>query len=312
MVLSQEGAVQLAFSRPARLRRTLQRPQFWFGLVVLVPLIAWYAIFHWGPVLGTLFMATHAFRVGDPLASAFVGLDNFQDLFAEPEFYIAFGNSITYALIYFAGMLPLALLVAALLNEVSRGRQGYLFCIFLPVVMNLVAVSVLWIWIYDYAVGPLNYLLTTLGLPRSKFLTGYESVLPSIAGVMIWKGLGFNVVILLAGMLNIPEHFYDAARVDGANAWHRFRHVTLPLLGHTLALVSILTVMSGLQMFVPVDVMTAGGPGRASLVVNLMIYQQGILNVRMSFASAMALILFAVVFCVTFIQLRILKPTWSY
>jgi len=288
------------------------RPQFWFGLAVLAPLAAWYSVFHWLPMLGALWIALHRFEIGEPLASRFVGLANFADVLNDKQVPIAFQNSVVYAVVYVVGMLPLALAVAALLNAVVRGRQGYLFCVFLPVVMNVVAVSVLWLWLYDFAAGPLNAGISALGLPRQKFLNDYVEVLPSIAGVMIWKNLGFNTVILLAGMLNIPTTLYDAAEVDGAGAFARFRRVTLPLLGHTLMLVSILSIMGGLQIFVPVDVMTGGGPGRASLVINMLIYQQGIVNVRFSFASALALFLAAVVFAITLAQLKLLRPRWSY
>jgi ABC-type sugar transport system permease subunit len=293
-------------------RRARSRPQFWFGLAVLGPLAAWYLVFHWLPILGALFIALHRFDLADPLASRFVGLENFADVFGDKLVPIAFRNSIVYAFIYVVGMLPLSLAVAALLNAVVRGRQGYLFCIFLPVVMNLVAVSVLWLWLYDFAIGPINLGIATLGLPRQKFLNDYDLVLPSVAAVMIWKSLGFNTVILLAGMLNVPTTLYDAAEVDGAGPLRRFVSVTLPLLGHTLMLVSILSIMNGLQIFVPIEVMTGGGPGRASVVVNLMIYQQGIQNVRFGFASALALVLAAIVLCVTVVQLRLLRPRWSY
>lgn len=305
--------VPLALSwRSPSVRRTLHRPQFWFGLIVLTPLIAWYCIFRWLPMLGALLMALSDFHVGDPQSSPFVGLANFADVFNEPLVVTAFENSAVYAVIYVVGMLPLSLIVAALLNAVGRGRQGYLFCIFLPVVMNLVAVSILWLWFYDYAVGPLNFGISALGLKRQEFITSYTLVLPSIDAMMIWKDLGFNTVIFLAGMLNIPTSMYDAAKVDGATAFRRFFHVTIPLLGNTILLVSILAVMSGLQVFVPVDVMTGGGPGNASLVVNLMIYQQGILNVRFGFASAMALLLTGLVLGITVVQLKVLRPQWSY
>jgi len=297
---------------PATVRRALIRPQFWFGLGVLGPLLGWYVVFHWLPMLGALFIALHRFELGNPLASQFVGLTNFADVLRDKQVAVAFQNSIVYAVIYLLGMLPLALVVAGVLNAVVRGRQGYLFCIFLPVVMNVVAVCVLWLWLYDFAAGPLNAGISMLGLPRQKFLNDYLEVLPSVAGVMIWKNLGFTTVILLAGMLNVPTALYDAAKVDGAGAVRQFVHLTLPLLGHTLMLVSVLSVMNGLQIFVPIDVMTGGGPGRSSLVVNLLIYQQGIVNLRLSFASAVALLLAMVVFCITIAQLKLLRPRWSY
>ncbi len=128
-----------------------------------------------------------------------------------------------------------------------------------------------------------------------------------------WKGLGFHVVILTAGMLNIPEEMYDAAKVDGAGGWARFWHVTLPLLGHTLALVSVLIVMGGLQAFTQVIVLgQEGGPGTATYVLNLLVYNEAFESMRFGFATAAAFTLFVFIFAITVIQLKLLRPTWSY
>jgi ABC-type sugar transport system permease subunit len=130
----------------------------------------------------------------------------------------------------------------------------------------------------------------------------------------VWKSLGFYVVILLAGMLTIPEHLYDAARVDGANAVQRFRNITLPLLGHTLTLVSILIVLHGLSVYTIVVVMPEppGGPGRAAYVMNLLVFEEGFSRLNFGLATAIALALFLIVLVITVVQLRLLKPRWSY
>jgi ABC-type sugar transport system permease subunit len=162
--------------------------------------------------------------------------------------------------------------------------------------------------------GEFNRILRGLGFPTFRFLGGSESALLSVVGVDIWKALGFYVVILTAGMLGIPEEMYDAAKVDGAGAWHRFRHITLPLLGYTLALVSVLMLMHGLQVYVQVVVLprNAGGPGTATYVLNLLVYDEAFSNLRFGFATAAAFSLFVIIIVITLVQLKLLQPKWRY
>jgi multiple sugar transport system permease protein len=304
--------------RPTRprsaLRRMLARPQFRFGLAVLVPVLLWYAVFSFVPKLMALAMALLDFKLLAPLESRFVGSRNFEVMLDNPLFWTALANSLLYALGFFAVVVPLGLLVAAALTRVARGRRVYEFAIFLPVVVSLVAVALLFKWLLDEQVGLANYLLGIAGLPRSRFLTGESSALATVIGVDVWKSLGFYVVILSAGMLNIPQAMYDAAMVDGANAWHRFRYVTLPLLGHTLALVCVIAALHGLQVFTQVLVLPAnpGGPGRATYVLNLFVYERAFADLKFGLATAGAFSLFLIVLVVTLIQLKLIRPTWSY
>ncbi|HEV8636102.1 MAG TPA: sugar ABC transporter permease [Chloroflexota bacterium] len=296
------------------LRRAVQRPQFWFGLAVLGPIAVWYCVFAFAPILRAFYMAVVDYQLLDPASSKFVGTKHFAKLLEYELFWIALRNTLVYALGFLVAMVPLALLVASLLARVIRGRNLYLFFIFLPVVVSLVAISLLFKYLLDAEVGPFNQILGALGLPRSRFLTSVDSVLPTVIGVDVWKSLGFYVVILLAGMLTIPEHLYDAARVDGANAWQRFRNITLPLLGHTLTLVSILIVLHGLSVYTIVVVMPEppGGPGRAAYVMNLLVFEEAFSRLNFGLATAIALALFLIVLAITVIQLRLLRPRWSY
>ena len=196
----------------------------------------------------------------------------------------------------------------------TRGRNFYQFVIFLPVVVSLVAISLLFKMLMNPQLGQLNQILKSVGIPPNQFLTSRETALYLVIGADIWKALGFYVVILTAGMLNIPEEMYDAAKVDGASIWQRFWRVTLALRGDTLTLVSVLIVMHGLQVFTQVVVMPsqAGGPGNATYVMNLLIYNEVFTNLRFGFATATAFTLFVFVFVITVVQLRVLRPSWSY
>jgi ABC-type sugar transport system permease subunit len=298
----------------AGVRRVARRPQFWFGVFVLVPLLLWYAVFSFGPIVRALYISVVDYQLLAPSTSKFVGLSNFQRLLDYPLFWVGLTNTLLYAVTFFVFMLPLALLVSTCLVKVIHGRNLYQYIVFLPVVVSLIAISLLFKSLMDAEVGLFNNTLAALGLPRSRFLSGLESALPSVVAVDVWKTLGFYVVILTAGMLNIPNEIYDAGKVDGATGAQRFRFITLPLLAHTLALICVLIAMHGLQVFTQVVVLPPGpgGPGRATYVLNLLVYDEAFGQLKFGFATAAALVLFLIVLTVSVIQLRILRPSWSY
>jgi multiple sugar transport system permease protein len=294
----------------ASIAKALHRPQFWFGLIVLVPILAWYAWFAFGPLLRAFWMATVQYNLMDPSDSPFVGLKNFRQVFSYPLFWIAVRRTVTFSIMVYLGTLPLALFVSLCLVSVTRGRGFYQFVLYLPVVVSYVAIALLFRMLMDPQTGQFNQILSALGLPTSKWITGPSSALPSIALIDVWKGLGFHVVIITAGLLGIPEEMYDAAKVDGANAWHRFRYVTFPLLGNTLLLESVIMVMGTLQAFTNAEVI--GCAGNSCLWISRLVYQEAFTNMRFGFATASAFVLFVFILVLTIIQIRVLKPTWQY
>jgi ABC-type sugar transport system permease subunit len=301
---------QRSFS--TRLRRTLRYPQFWFGLIVLLPTILYYCVFAFFPILRGLWLAVVDYDFITRQSSHFVGLDNFYSLSLNPLLLIAARNTVLLGALEFCVSLPLALAIATCLVNVRRGMQFYQSAIFLPVVVSLVAVSLLFRFLLDPDVGAFNSILRSLHLPTSRWLSSPSSALATLAAIDIWKGLGFGVVLLTAGMLNIPTELYDAARVDGVNEWQRFRYMTLPLLSHTLALVMVLGVIGSLQVYTSPTVLTQGGPGTSTLVYNMLIVQEGFTNFRFGVAAAAAVLQFAVIFVISVIQLKLLRPKWSY
>ncbi|MBX3012559.1 MAG: sugar ABC transporter permease [Caldilineaceae bacterium] len=292
------------------LTKMLRRPQFWFGLMVLVPILAWYVLFAFGPLLRAFWMATVQYDLLNPAASKFVGLKNFEQVFSYPLFWTAVQRTVVFALYVYVGTLPLALFVSLCLVSVSRGRNFYQFVIYLPVVVSYVAIALLFRMLMDPQTGQFNQILTAIGLPRSQWITGPASALPSIAMIDIWKGLGFHVVIITAGLLSIPEEMYDAAKVDGAGAWHRFRYVTFPLLGNTLLLESVIMVMGTLQAFTNGEVI--GCAGDSCFWISRLVYTEAFTNMRFGFATASAFVLFIFILGLTVVQMRALKPDWQY
>ena len=295
-----------------RLATVASRPQTRFAAVVLIPSILWYSAFVLVPIIQTIQIASLDYQLLNPARSEFVALDNFVELVANPRFGIAVVNTVIWSLLAFVVIIPISLLLAQCLVLVKRGRNVYQAFIFLPVVVSLVAVALLFRILMDPEVGFFNKLLTSVGLPSLRWLSSSDTALPVLLGIASWKSIGVYVVILTAGMLNIPTEIYDAARVDGANGLQLFRRITLPLLGHTLALVTVLLTIGSLQEFTLPTVVTQGGPGESTFLYNMLIYQEAFVNVRFGTASAAALLQFGVILVMSLFWLRLLRPRWSY
>jgi ABC-type sugar transport system permease subunit len=296
----------------ASARKTLRKPQFWFGLTMLVPTLAWYFLFAFRPIFMAFRIAFQRYNLLNPAMSRFVGLDNFRQLLQTDLLLIAVRNTVVWSVLAFSIGIPFALFVAFLLTNVKHGRNFYQGLIYLPCVVSLVAISLLFRMLLDPQVGQVNQILTLLGLPNSAFLNGPDSALITCVMIGIWKGIGGTVIILTAGMLNIPQELQDAALVDGASGWKRFRFVTLPLMAHTLLLVTILMAIGTLQEFTAPFILTGGGPGNATFTYNMLLYNQAFQSMRFGVATAAALLQFAVIIVISLGQLKLLRPNWSY
>lgn len=289
--------------------KTLRK--YYYVVIVLAPILAWYLLFSFRPIVMSLRMALSDYQLLDPGHSPWTGVAYFESLLDYSLFWKAASNTIVYAAIITLATIPLCLVLGSALTSVIRGRGFYQSAIFLPVVVSMAAIALMFRHLMDPG-GILNHLLRDVGLPPWKWLVGAKSAMPSIATIAIWKGLGGNVVITLAGMLSIPEELYDAAKVDGANGWQRFRHVTLPLLGPTLKLLLIIITIGSLQAYTSVILLTNGGPANATLMMNQFIIQEAFNNFRLSLASAASFFLFVTIFVITMFQLRAMRTRWEY
>ena len=294
----------------AAARWALRKPQFWFGASIILPTLIWYWMFSFRPILNALRLAVVQYRVLNPAASKFVGLDNFFQLFEHPLFFISVRNTLLWAALAFVFILPLSIFIATCLANVRRGRNTYQ-ANHLRAGCGLAGRGLAAISHVDGSrsrYGSTRF-CAALHLPESRWLAGTSSALPTIVAVGSWKGLGFYVVILTAGILHIPEELYDAALVDGANEWQRFWRITLPLLGHTLLLVTVLLAIGTLQEFTFPFVMTRGGPGDATYVYNMLIYSEAFEDLRFGTATAAALLQFVLILFISLVQIRLLRPT---
>jgi multiple sugar transport system permease protein len=244
-------------------------------------------------------------------APEFVGLDNYAKLLGSVEFM----DALRHTLLFLAGYLPLVIVgglgLALALHQPLRGSVFFRSAYFLPVVSSWVVVALMWRWLLSPDVGLVNYLLGLIGIDGPGWWADPAWAMPSVIIATAWKDLGFVMVLFLAGLQAIPEEYYEAAEVDGAGRYRRFRHVTLPLLSPTLFFVVVISLISGFQVFDQVFVMTGGGPAGATSVVVERVYTYAFRYGQMGYASAMSWVLVAIILVATIVQLR-LQRRWVH
>jgi multiple sugar transport system permease protein len=243
----------------------------------------------------------------------FAGLDNFKQLIRDETFRIALFNTFYYV----AGTVPptmaASLGLALLLNQSLRGRNFFRTIFFFPYVASLVAVAVVWNMLFPPAMGPVNQFLVSLGVENPpRWSASVDWAMPTVILASIWRGMGYYMVIYLAALQGIPSYLYEAAEIDGASAWQRFRYVTLPMLTPATFFVSMMLTIACFKIFDLIMVMTRGGPGRATNVLVIHTYNTAFREFRFGYSSAIALVLFAIVLVITIIQFRMEKRWVSY
>ena len=234
-----------------------------------------------------------------------IGLSNYVRLFSTPLNWQVFGNTLYYMGVIVPVGTALALGLALALNRGLRGIVLLRSLYFLPVISSTVAVSLVWGWLYNQQFGLINYLLSLVGITGPAWLADTRTAMPAVIIMSIWKGLGYNMVIFLAGLQGIPRELYEAAAIDGAGAWARFRYVTLPLVSPTTFFVVVLSTIAAFQVFDQTYVMTGGGPAYSTTTLALFIYQNAFQWFHMGYAAALSYVLFAAVAVVTLVQFRV-------
>ena len=244
-----------------------------------------------------------------------IGLANFERLLNDPLFWRSLGNTVKLMLMTVPTGMALSLGVAILLNQRLVSRSIFRTIYFLPVVTSTVAASIVWTWMFQSRYGLISVFLAPYGLGDLNWLTSPDLVLIPIAAVTVWQRVGFEMVLFLAGLQNIPRSLYEAAVLDGASRWERFRSITLPMLSPTTFLVFVLASISSFQIFDQVFVMTSrtarGGVGGSASTLAYMLYDSGFSKGQLGYASAIALILFLIILAFTVFQLR-LQRRWVY
>jgi ABC-type sugar transport system permease subunit len=271
------------------------------------------------PALCVLFVFTHLpillegalslFAADGFTAPRFIGLNNYLEAFSNQDFWDAIGHNIVYAVATVAGKVVLSLILAVLLNQQLIGRNVFRTILFLPVVLSFVAIGVLWTLFLNYDYGVLNALLKAVGLKslRQDWLGSADTALWAVILVDIWKWTGFHLVIYLAGLQSIPRDLYEAALLDGANAFQRFWRITVPLLRPFTAINVLLASLGAFSVFDLIYVMTQGGPFKATNVAMVEIYLQAFQFNRFGYAGAMSIVLLGLVAMMSIVILRITR-----
>jgi multiple sugar transport system permease protein len=256
-----------------------------------------------GPMLVALYISfTDWSLLGTP---TWLGLTNFKSLFKDPLFWTSWSNTLVYTCVSVPLSMLLGLGVALLLNRKLRGMVVFRVLFFMPMTVGVVASGLLWSWMFTPQYGLLNYLLHFVGLGPYHWLTSSSTSMISIIIVGVWRGMGFNIIVFLAGLQGVPQHLYDAATVDGAGPVRKFWHVTVPMLSPTLFFGSLIGLIMSFGVFEQTYVMTQGGPGNSTLTIIYFIYQQGFSYLRMGYASAASVTFLVVLTILTGLLLRL-------
>jgi multiple sugar transport system permease protein len=298
---------------------TLRQRQIVWAYIFLSVSLIFFVVIRWYPALLAFNISLrdwNTFQGSGP----WVGFNNFvaiwEDLWApRSSVRAAFLNTARYVLYGVTTQMALALLLALMLNQIRRFVPLFRVAFFAPYVTSAVAVAFVWLWLYKFPDGLFNTLLDAVGLPRQPFTDRPSQALGSIVAVDVWQNLGFAVIIYLAGLQQIPDLYYEAARIDGANRWQLFWRITLPLLNPVIVYLAVLQTVAALRQFALVQNMSpegTGGPLNSTTSVVLEVYKEGFSRSNMGYAAALTVVLFLIILFITLIQLRVLSRRVEY
>lgn len=285
-----------------KLKRILYSDTTW-AFVLLLPNFLGFLIFLIIPMIISFGMSFVSWDLFGPVR--WVGFDNYIELFLEDQvFRRVFWNTMYFTAVTVPIGIVLSLFLALAMDQKIIGIKFFRIAYFMPVISSMIAVAIVWQWIYNPEFGLLNYFLGLIGIEGPSWLSDVFWAMPAIIVVSIWQGLGFNMLLFLAGLQGISEVYYEAAEVDGAGWFEKFWNITIPLLAPTTFFVMVMAAIGAFQAFDAVYLMTAGGPARATSVLAHYLYQNAFQYFRMGYASALAYVLFFIVLIFTLIQLR--------
>ena len=298
------------------MKLTLRQRQVLWAYAFLSVSLLFFILISWYP---TILAFTISFRDWNVFegAGTWVGFEYYLDIWGDffkrrSPIKAAFWNTIRYVVFGVPLQMILALMVALLLMQVRRMAGFFRAAYFVPFVTSFVAVAFVWNWLYAPQAGLINQILGMLGLPKQMFLNDPNQALPAITLVAVWRSIGFAIIIFLAGLQQIPDMYYEAAQIDGANPWQLFWRITLPLLNPVIVYLAVLQTIGFLRMFDLVQNMTGGGPLNRTTTVVLEVYHEGFGSYNMGYAAALTVILFGLILLITVVQLRLLSRRVEY
>lgn len=310
--MSTETATRMAQRTPAATSSSQKfndhsRP----AMAFLAPFVALYVLFIIGPAIYGLVMSFFDTSLVKPGLSSFAGLGNYAEALQSKDFWSSLWHTIWFTILTTPPLIVLGFVLALLADRVGRGRWFFRLAFFAPFILPSAVMALIWIWIYTPGLGILETALKTIGIGAPNWLGDASWAMPSLAISTVWWTLGFNFILYLAGLQDIPAELYEAAEIDGAGPWQQIRHITIPLLARTTTLVAVLQVIASLKVFDQMYIMTAGGPNFSTRSVLEYIYDQGFTNFRVGYASALSMLFFVVVLAVSAVWFAIVRSQES-
>jgi multiple sugar transport system permease protein len=277
----------------------------------LAPALSAIFLFFFLPVFAAFFLSFTDFDIyalGDFSKTRFIGFLNYSELLRDPLFWTALKNTFYFVLVAGPLSITVSLSAALLLNsKLIKFKSFFRLTYFMPVITTLVAVAIVWRFIYHPRFGIINYFLSIFGIENIDWLGDPSWSMPAIILMSVWKSFGYNMIIFIAGLQNIPQQLYEAAQIEGANRWQQFKSITLPMLAPTTLFISIITLIGFFQLFAEPYVMTQGGPLNSTLSIVLYMYQEGFRWWNIGYSAAIAFVLFLIIFLATLLQFKFQK-----
>lgn len=289
---------------------TLEKQNSLMGYCMISPIMIGIALFAVLPVLFSFYISFHEWDMLHE--QQWIGLENYINIFSDKMLGIISKNTFVYCIIAIPGAIVFGLLLALAMNARIKGVALYRTAFFMPNITTTVAVCIVWSWLYNKDYGLFNNILNMLGLPSIKWITSKTMAMPSIAIMSVWQAMGYDMILLTAGLKAIDGTYYEAAQIDGANGWQSFWRITLPMLTPTLFFLVVTHCISYIQMFDAAFIMTEGGPGHATRTFAMQIYNTAFEYFRMGEAASYAWVLFAIVFVITIIQFKLQNKWVNY
>ncbi len=288
-----------------RILKTVKSQETLAAYILLAPDILGLLLIYIGPMLFTIYLSFFSWSgVGEKI---FVGAENYLSMFSDPTWFKSFGVTLKYIVMYVPSIVIGSLLLAIMTNIKLPEIKIYRTLYFFPIVMPIIVAAVVWQFIFEPSYGVLNYILGFFGIPAQPWLGSADQALLSVVVVSVWKQMGYYMIIYLAGLSDISQEYYEAAVIDGANSVQKFLNITLPLLKPVIIFVVIVNMISALQDFDQVYVLTRGGPDYSTYVQVFYIYEKAFKFMKMGAASAASVVLFSVIMLVSLFQLKLFK-----
>lgn len=291
--------------RSGILGNTLEARKKRFGLLFALPAFLFFGAFYLYPLFQTFYVSLFSWGLLDE--PRFLGFTNYTRLFFDKEFINSVWVSFFYAFGVVVPIWGIALGLALIFNQSFPGRQAYLTTYYIPAVISLTVWSLIWLLMYNPTFGLFSIMLRSFGITGVRMLDDPSTAMLAMIILSIWKGTPVYMVIFIAGLRAIPIDYYEAAQIDGARAWQRFLYITLPLLRPVFLYVMVISIIEAFKVFTPMYLLTNGGPGSATRVLSMFIFQNGFQFLRMGYASAASVIFLLILLTLAILQFRLLR-----